>query len=271
MRRLWQHRILLEATGHSANAFVTLTYDPSEIPEGNSLRKKDVQDWLKRFRKSIEPARVRYYLAGEYGDQTQRPHYHVALFGYPPCSYGQSRYRLGYKLCCPSCEEIKRTWGKGQIDVGQLEPHSAQYIAGYVVKKMTGKDDPRLNGRAPEFSLKSLKPGLGHNILHDIASELMSLGLDKRQVDVPSNLSHGKKILPLGRYLRRKLRTLIGKDENTPPEVLEAYYEEMWALFENSPDYKEGRSYNSYLSKKVQQKVASMEARARIYKGAKSL
>ena len=81
----------------------------------------------------------------------------------------------------------------------------------------------------------------------------------------------GKKILPLGRYLRRKLRTLIGKDENTPPEVLEAYYEEMWALFENSSDYKEGRSYNSYLSKKVQQKVASMEARAKIYKGAKSL
>ena len=75
-RRTWTHRIMLEAMCHGDNAFVTLTYEDDNV---RSLVPKDPQDWLKRIRKAVEPLRLRYYLVGEYGDISERPHYHVAL------------------------------------------------------------------------------------------------------------------------------------------------------------------------------------------------
>jgi len=50
----------------------------------DSLIKRDVQLFVKRLRKDQDArglAKIRYYLVGEYGDQTKRPHYHAAIFG----------------------------------------------------------------------------------------------------------------------------------------------------------------------------------------------
>lgn len=44
----------------------------------NSVRKKDVQDWLKRGRKTLD---FTYFITSEYGPRTLRPHYHGVLFG----------------------------------------------------------------------------------------------------------------------------------------------------------------------------------------------
>ena len=72
-RRVWVHRMMLEAGQYKDNTFVTLTYSPENEPDGSSLEPKHTQDWLKRFRKAIAPLRVRYYLVGEYGEQSWRP------------------------------------------------------------------------------------------------------------------------------------------------------------------------------------------------------
>lgn len=103
---------------------------------------------------------------------------------------------------------------------GTLSPQSMAYVAGYINKKMTREFDPRLEGRRPEFARMSLRPGIGAGMMHDLASTLLEHGLDKVLVDVPAFLQHGPTKYPLGRYLRRKLRTYIGRDAKAPEAAL---------------------------------------------------
>jgi len=90
---------------------------------------------------------------------------------------------------------------------------------------MTARDDARLAGRHAEFSRQSRDGGIGLGAVPEIASVLMSLDLDKTEDDVPVDLRHGSKQLPLGQYLRRKLREHMGKDAKTPLAVLRALEE----------------------------------------------
>lgn len=227
-RRTWTHRLMLEAMDHQDKTFVTLTYSPKFLPSDGGLSPEHLRDWLKRFRRRIEPRVVRYFAVGEYGDETWRPHYHVALFGVKPCDYAlvPRKYR---RICrCPQCLDVRETWKFGHVSLDILEAKSAQYIAGYVVKKMTGRDDPRLNGRLPEFARMSLKPGIGANAMFDVASALMRLSLDGA---VPSVLKIGGRDWPLGRYLRRRLSMYVGQSDEDRvkygEDVLNRLYEEL--------------------------------------------
>lgn len=234
-RREWTHRIMLEASQYGDNAFLTLTYDDKHLPRDGSLNRKDLQNFLKRFRKSIEPLRVRYYGVGEYGDQSKRPHYHLAMFGYPTCSYMRTR-GLYMPDCCTVCGHVYRVWGKGNVYLGTLEPGSAGYIAGYVTKKLTKAGDARLEGKRPEFGCMSLRPGIGAGMMHELASTLLEFNLEKSLVDVPMVLQHGMRKLPLGRYLRRELRKLIGRDKMVPEDALEAVKKKMQLVREMAWD-----------------------------------
>lgn len=55
-------------------------------------------------------------------------------------------------------------------------------------------------------------------------------------IDVPLSLQHGMKKLPLGRYLRRKLRTFIGRDANAPLEAMAGQKEELQAMRKSAWD-----------------------------------
>lgn len=268
-RRTWTQRIILEAGLYEDNAFLTLTYSDEFLP--HSLNPKHVQDFLKRLRFAIAPLRIRYFAVGEYGDESNRPHYHIVVFGLPPCERGSSRFDRRTDRCCSICNLVRATWGLGNVFVGTVSNASAQYVAGYTVKKLTDARDPLLNGRHPEFARMSLRPGIGADALHEIASELMRLGLDISQPDVPSALRHGSKILPLGRYLRRRLRTLIGKAPNAPPETLAALTEALRPLYEATHSHKgfpelKTVAFKNALIDQEAQKVASMEARSKIFK-----
>jgi len=195
---------MLEAAVHPASSFVTLTYEDKHVPPNGSLDPTHLQLWLKRFRKLYQSP-IRYYGVGEYGDNSNRPHYHLALFGHDP----------------RHTECVKQTWHYGFSYTGELTLHSAQYIAGYVTKKLTSPDDPRLNGRYPEFARMSLRPGIGAPGLSQVATALQNKhGWDEieRLADVPTMLRHGGRTMPLGRYMRLRLRAEMNFTELTQSE-----------------------------------------------------
>lgn len=278
-RRLWTHRLMLEGLEARGSAFVTLTYRPENLPENMSLVPLHLQNWLKRFREMISPRRVRFYAVGEYGDESERPHYHVALYGYDTCIYGRSQYTDKRLNCCPICDLVRDSWGHGFVYLGELEIKSAMYIAGYMLKKMTKADDVRLKGRHPEFARMSLRPGIGAWAMDEIAHALLTYKLDEKLVDVPESLRHGKKLMPLGRYLRRRLRERIGRDPGCPESVLEEMAQEMRPLSRVDERYSAlfGQTFaRSYLVKSDvvsagDQKVRQMVARQKLQKGSKTL
>lgn len=188
-------RILIESLVHEKTCFVTLTYDPS-FYDGDSLVPSHCTKWLKRLRHAYPDQKIRYFLVGEYGDRRGRPHYHLALFG-----IGQE-----------SEDIIRSTWrcpdkgiSMGHVQVGDLSPQSARYIAGYVTKKLTSPDDPRLAGRFPEFARMS--QGLGKTAIRDIARSIAPYV--HLTSDVPTFLRFGGRTYPLGRYLRSQLRKAL--------------------------------------------------------------
>lgn len=68
--------------------FVTLTYDTANVPltehKFMTLNKRHVQLFMKNLRYAQHGSKkscIKYYLCGEYGGMSYRPHYHVLLFG----------------------------------------------------------------------------------------------------------------------------------------------------------------------------------------------
>lgn len=245
-RRIWTHRILLEAKEHKHNAFVTLTYSTENLPLDMSVDSITLQKWLKRLRRLYEPNTFRFYAVGEYGEENRRPHYHAALFGFPTCHKGRTFVNRISSVCCPVCTLVQRSWQNpetkqpyGYAYVGQLQPESAAYIAGYVTKKFLQIPDT-MGLRAP-FARMSTRPGIGAGAMDDLASALLLS--DYKQPDVPTALHQGSTVFPLGRYLRKRLRKRIGRDEATPQSTLRAMDEQMSELrqtaFENSRSLKE--------------------------------
>lgn len=207
----------LAATKDAVGVFVTLTYASEYLPETATLCPSHVKLWLKRIRKKAN-GKLRYFLVGEYGEETERPHYHLALFGYTQqlcssCRHCRSRDWL-------SCDcLIAKTWGMGRPFIGEINRDSAQYIAGYVCKKITFfREDYEkwLNGRHKEFTRMSLKPGIGAGAMKHLGSVLSTPAgaqLIINHGDVPSTIQRGKRQFPLGRYLKKKLREEVGLDE----------------------------------------------------------
>lgn len=223
-RRTWAHRLELEASQHADKSFVTLTY----AGDVTDLNPDHAQKWLKRLRRAIAPIRLRYFLVGEYGDQTERPHYHAALFGWPSCSLQQG-FQSPKGCQCHACSVVRSTWGFGHVMVGRLEPKSSAYIAAYCTKKMTHRLDTRLGGRHPEFARMSLNPGIGADAMWDVASAFMQY--HPTALDVPTGLQYTKTtIKPLGKYLRRELRKKVGRDKKAPPEALQKLTNQMQLL-----------------------------------------
>lgn len=210
-RRLWSARIMLEAQKHDFSYFVTLTYDKEHVPSDGSVDPKELQMFLKRLRTAIAPNRVRFYGVGEYGDRRGRPHYHLALFGLPAGTVGRAK------------ELVDAAWKKGGVHVGGITTASAGYVASYTTKGWSKKSADGLKGRHPEFARMSLKPGIGAVAIPDMG-KVISQGVDvitgevygKPDGDVPSQFIYDGQRLPLGRYLRGKLRESVGMAAQEP-------------------------------------------------------
>lgn len=163
-RQVWMWRLQQERRSSSSCYFVTLTYDDENLPVDEStgeihLSKPDVQKWLKRMRKYYPKKsgyNIRYYLVGEYGEETFRPHYHVILFNLP----------LDLQ---PAHDFIQQSWGLGHVQVGPLSDGGVGYVTKYILKSVyelprdseLRKAYKEINQYLP-FMLCSRKPLIGY-------------------------------------------------------------------------------------------------------------
>lgn len=168
--REWAIRCMHEASLHERNSFLTLTYAEEYLPEGATLVKKHFQDFMKRLRERIKPQKVKFYHAGEYGSQFQRPHYHAILFGYDFPDKLPVQMRNGFPVW--ESTMLRELWTYGRSEIGSVTFQSAAYVARYVMKKLTGKaaEDAYISvdgetgemwRRLPEYSTMSKGIGKG--------------------------------------------------------------------------------------------------------------
>lgn len=204
-RKDWTTRIELEARDYPKDQvwFITLTYDDDHVPgmivkTGEIMRKvqytwkpgekrpdsvqillyEDIQKFLKRLRKAYR-GKLRYFVAGEYGEQTARPHYHMILYGWKPTDL-ENLYKIHHNGYYNS-KWLADLWGMGQIQIAQAVPETYRYVAGYVTKKMYEIDGKKANayyelGQTKPFACMSLKPGLGDRYYQEHKTEIWRQG-----------------------------------------------------------------------------------------------
>lgn len=176
--RGWAIRMMLEASQHENNCFITLTYDNDHLPADGNLHLEDFQDFMKRLRAKIardskkkgeEPPTVKFYHCGEYGEFYQRPHFHACVFNYDFADkyhYKTVREEKYYRSA-----ELEKLWTAGMSMLGDVTFQSAGYVARYITKKITGKgakdhyefEDPDGNKVVivPEYATMSRNGGIG--------------------------------------------------------------------------------------------------------------
>ena len=136
--RDWSTRCIHEASTHAENSFITLTYSDQHLPPDRKLHYLDFQLFMKRLRK-LTNHEIGFFMCGEYGEETQRPHYHACIFGYdfPDKKYLRSNEH-GDQIW--TSKLLDETWGFNDPvlkpnEVGSITQKSAGYVARYVLKK----------------------------------------------------------------------------------------------------------------------------------------
>lgn len=260
--RLWTARILLEQRLHDHSCFVTLTYDDAHLPPGGTLVRRHTQLFLKRLRKRLRPRRIRYFGVGEYGDDSQRPHYHICLFG----------------VHMLEDDAVRKAWisetGEplGFIKMDELNSGTAGYVAQYVCKKWTNDKDlyvkGHLAGRYKEFSFMSLKPGIAAE-----AAPIIADAIQGKAVDIPTQLRVDGVMRPLGRYVKSKI-----VKEFPNAEEISRYEKEVWlhSVYEELVQEKEeaakaGKTLEEFRWEKRRQKFLNLVGKHKIHKQKRSL
>lgn len=178
----WSFRIMQQDKIAKEAHFVTLTYDTAHVPLTRSnymdLCKEHLQGYIKRLRyyyaehaKEYKTGteKISYYACGEYGGQTDRPHYHLIIFN-------------------ATEKAITKAWEYGTVFIGTVTGASVAYSLKYLMKPgripMHKNDD-----RHKEFCLFSKK--LGANYVNETMIEWHKRDLTKRMY---CTLPDGQKI-----------------------------------------------------------------------------
>lgn len=159
---------MMEALLHEKTLWTTLTYNNDFLPvefihpetgeyfshNRGTLQPVHVELFIKRVRKKLPPKTFRYFLVGEYGDDDQRPHYHLCVFGYDEKLLGLLQAEWSDPISKLQFGFVDRK------KCGPITTQNARYTCGYTIKKLTKSGDARLEGRYPEFTSHSKGIGL---------------------------------------------------------------------------------------------------------------
>lgn len=168
----WATRGSRELMQWETSLFITLTYDDENYPADKSLKKKHVQDFIKRVKKRFQSSPenpIRQIYCGEYGEKTLRPHYHCVLFNMDFIDK-KRHYKTDQGHQVYISEELSRLWGKGNAEFGYATPGTIAYVFKYILKKKTRKEKSKplvieIDGThhtvEHEFIESSRNPGIG--------------------------------------------------------------------------------------------------------------
>jgi len=190
-------RCMHEKRFHKWSWFVTLSYNNESLPSDGSLHHRDFQLFCKRLRK--EKGSFRFYMAGEYGEDNGRPHYHMILYGH------EVKDRRFYKFADKArtmplytSADYERIWGKGFVVFAEVNFQTCAYVARYVVDKVTGDKaeewyswvdaDGVIHKLAPEYNRSSNRPGIGQAYFDKYGAEVYahdSVVMNGREVRPP--------------------------------------------------------------------------------------
>lgn len=118
-RSSWMFRVHYEMRVQQyPGYFLTLTYHPKYVRRVDggrlSLRFRDIQLYLKKLRKA--KYYCKYICVGEYGSETNRPHYHLLIW-----------------TDCPPVK-LESIWFMGLVHFGTLSMASAMYTLKYIIQ-----------------------------------------------------------------------------------------------------------------------------------------
>lgn len=225
----WSFRLIQEWKHADSAHFLTLTYEDARInlsPLGlPQLCKRDVQLFTKRLRKlqnGNTHSPIRYYTVGEYGTQTQRPHYHSIMFN----------------VHDEVLSQLPNVWPQGHTHIGSVSEASIHYVTKYVINRVEdGATCPvmkRLKAREPPFSLMSRRPGIGAQYVDTHLTWHRTAMRNYTQVNGIKNR--------IPRYYKSKLFTDKERESMAPVSIADsdiAYHKEIARLkkFHSDPYY----------------------------------
>lgn len=176
-------RCIAEQSQSSATYAFTFTYDDARLAEGKhgtapvhvaALVYPDFQKLVKRLRKA--GYRVRYLVAGEYGSDKGRAHWHAVLFFHgkvPPVAESLTE-RKPEEIFIDRGHKQDRFdwthWGLGHVLCQRADYGGLQYVVGYVMKDASLDVDVRVQSM-------SKKPPLGYGWFMQLAERYVERGL----------------------------------------------------------------------------------------------
>lgn len=198
--RQWADRCILELQYHDSAYFLTLTYNDYCVPRSHypdpetgeamdslTLCKKDWQDFMKRLRRHFPNDDLRFFMCGEYGPSTWRPHYHAIIYGlHLDDLVPYERDARGYTYY--TSKKIDRVWSRrgkmddllgnevdtpllnmGRVLIGEVTWEACAYTARYMMKKLKGPESKFYEefNLTPPFVLMSRKPGIARQYFDD--------------------------------------------------------------------------------------------------------
>lgn len=240
----WTYRLHKELMNSVSAYFVTLTYSPENLPYNVDtktgemipvLRKVDVQTFIKNLRYY---SKLRYYCVGEYGEEFNRPHYHLLIFN---CS------REGIL-------RVESIWKKGNIHIGRVQTASIHYITKDMMKTKTKLERGGVEG----FRIMSTKPAIGGQ--KRFIDSLMNNKLDD---DFTVWLNGYKLAMP--RYYRERVFSVKQKEKHAEKMAINADEEfNKWLL--DAVGRRKMRQPFRYLSKQRQMLLEQEEKLLKVRK-----
>lgn len=217
--REWADRLVMEQEYWADDVcyFLTLTYNDECLPLSESrvptLSPLHVKYFMMRLRSyfadNFKYSGIRFYLCGEYGANTHRPHYHIIVFNCPLELLGDLQYKFknfqGDHFFVS--EKLDDIWGKGFVVASNVTWDTCCYTARYVTKKIKDlSDSDDSDSFVKEFSRSSNRPGIGAAYWASHAEKIIK----NRGIQLKSG-----RFAPIPRYFKKMLKE---SDED-------AYYE----------------------------------------------